>query len=211
MPHAPLHREAHRLRRTLTPWLRSQLVELQRDPRRQRLVSFALATIAALIVGLALLNLQHASDALGARTNAYLTTRELRPGDTITATAIRRAEHPTAFLPPTALPDSPIGKSVRQHVMPGELLTSTNVHISSDDHVPRGWRVVAITARSTLPPLEAGSRADVIARAEVVVTGAIVVSVSDAGRSAMIAIPAEFAAIVATEAALGEATLAASG
>jgi hypothetical protein len=63
--------------------------------------------------------------------------------------------------------------------------------------------------RAALPPLEAGARVDVIARAEILVTGAVVVSVGEGGRSAMIAVPAESAAVVATEAALGEATLAA--
>ena len=205
MPHAPLRNAATLLRATTT----RQRIALQSDPRRQRIVTVALAAIAALVYLLATLNLQHARDALGTQSTVFVATLELRPGDTITAASLRSAHLPTVALAPTALTESPLGKTVRQHVMPGETLTSTNVHASHDTHVPQGWRVVAITVRAALPPLDAGARVDVIARAEILVTGAIVVSVGEGGRSAMIAVPADTAAIVATEAALGEATLAA--
>jgi len=208
---ALLHRAAHHLRHTVAPWLRNQLVLLQRDTKRQRIASVACATVAASTFGLALVNVHRTNTALGTRVVTYVAARELRPGDTITDHGITRVEQPSAFLPPTALADSPIGRTARQHVMPGEVLTSTNVHADGQHHVPNGWRVVAITARSTMPPLHAGARVDVIARAVVLVTDAIVVSVGDANRSAMIAVPSAFAAVVATEAALGEATLAASG
>lgn len=205
MPHAPLRNAATLLRATA----HRQRLALQSDPRRQRILTIACAAVAALLYLVATLNLQHARDALGAQSTVFVATHELRPGDTITAASLRSAHLPTVALAPTALTESPLGKTVRQHVMPGETLTSTNVHAAHDTHVPQGWRVVAITVRATLPPLEAGARVDVIARAEVLVTGAIVVSVGEGGRSAMIAVPAETAAVVATEAALGEATLAA--
>lgn len=188
---------------------RRQRMALQCNPRRQRILTIGCAAVAALVYLHATLTLQHARDALGEHTVVFVATHELRPGDTITASSLRNAHLPTIALAPTTLTDSPVGLTVRQHVMPGEALTSTNVHTSNDTHVPRGWRVVAITVRAALPPLEAGARVDVIARAEVLVTGAIVVSVGEASRSAMIAVPADMAAIVATEAALGEATLAA--
>jgi flagella basal body P-ring formation protein FlgA len=208
---APLQRAAHFLRYTVLPWLRRQLLELQRDTRRQRIASAALATLAALAFLLVLLDLRATTDALGARATVYVAVGELRPGDTITAARVRAVEQPSSFLPPTALDTSPVGSTARQHIAPGEHLTSTNVHAQADDHVPAGWRVVAVTARAALPPLAAGAYVDVIARAEVLVSGAVVVSVHDDGRSAMVAVPASTAAVVATEAALGEATLAASG
>ncbi len=205
MLHAPLRNAAVLLRATTT----RQRIALQCDPRRQRILTIACAAVAAFLYLLATLNLQHARDALGAHSVVFVATHELRPGDTITAASLRNAHLPTVALAPTTLTESPLGKTVRQHVMPGEVLTSTNVHASNDTHVPRGWRVVAISVRAALPPLEAGARVDVIARAEILVTGAVVVSVGEGGRSAMIAVPAESAAVVATEAALGEATLAA--
>ena len=211
MSNAPLQRAAQFLQQVLRPWLRRQLLELQRDTRRQRIASVVLATLAALAFLLVLLDLRATSDALGTRTTAYVAVGELRPGDTITAARVRAVEQPSSFLPPTALDTSPVGKTARQHVAAGEHLTSTNVHEQADDHVPAGWRVVAVTARAALPPLAAGAHVDVIARAEVLVSGAVVVSVHDDGRSAMVAVPARAAAVVATEAALGEATLAASG
>ena len=211
MSNAPLQRAAQFLQHTLRPWLRRQLLELQRDTRRQRIASVTLAAVAALAFLLVLLDLRATSAALGTRTTAYVAASELRPGDTITTAQVRVVEHPSSFLPPTALHASPVGKTARQHIAPGEHLTSTNVHEQADDHVPHGWRVVAVTARAALPPLTAGAHVDVIARAEVLVSGAVVVSVQIDGRSAMVAVPASAAAVVATEAALGEATLAASG
>jgi hypothetical protein len=193
------------------PWLRRQMLDVQRDTRRQRIVSVVLAVTAALAFLLVLNDLHRTNDALGRRTTAYVAVREVRPGDTITAAMVRGVEHPAAFLPPTALSESPAGSTARQHIAAGEHLTSTNVHSADHDHVPAGWRIVAVTARSALPPLTAGAHVDVISRAQVLVTGAVVVSVHEDGRSAMVAVPADSAAIVATEAALGEATIAASG
>ena len=209
MSNAPLHKAAHRLRHTVAPWLTRQRISLQRDTRRQRIVSIVLTVAAALVYLVAVVNLQRTNTALGARSLVYIAVNEVRPGDTLTAAMVHLAEHPRAFIPPTALTETPLGKTARQHVMPGEHFTSTNVHATSEHHVPPGWRIVAITVRAALPPLEAGAHVDVIARAEVLVAGAIVVSVGEAGRAAMIAVPAASAALVATEAALGEATLAA--
>ena len=208
---SPLRTAAHHLRFTARPWLHQQLVEIQRNTRRARFVSIAAALVASCLYFFALHDLRRSSDALGARVVVHVATREILPGDTITAAMVRGTEHPAAFLAPTVLTHAPLGKVARQQMLPGELFTTTNVHESHTNHVPHGWRVVAITARSTLPPLQAGMRVDVIARAEVLVTDAIVVSVGDAGRSAMIAVPTAHAAVVATEAALGEATLAGSG
>ena len=152
-----------------------------------------------------------------ATTNALIATRHIGAGELVTPSATAAFALPSSILAPEAISDLPTPAFAQRDINPGDLITTSNVAAQTvaASLVPVGWRTVSITPQTALPPMRPGDHVDVIANNAVLVTAAIVISITSASDSSrltlatqvVIAIPAEAAATVATAAAFGDATL----
>ncbi len=191
---------------------------LCRDNRLQRRAIALLAGVAATVFLTNVIQLQSQRNQLAANFMVLVATSDIESGDPVTTGLVRPLLVPASLVAATVLVDLPSPAYAKQSIGVGELITSVNVAEKSSgiSSVPAGWRTVAITSPTALPPMSAGDRVDVIANGVVLVANAVVVSTSGeltalGGVSlitqVVIGVPADSAPIVATAAALGDATL----
>lgn len=198
-------------------WFSTQYAKLCRDQTKQRQVVVGLALLVAIIFFVSVTRLQAQRERLMATADALIATRHIGAGELVTPSAAAAFALPSTIFAPDAISDLPQPAIAQRDINPGDLITSSNVAVRpiTASLVPEGWRTVAITPQSALPPMRAGDHVDVIANNVVLVANAIVVltkTVSAAGEimsatQVVIAIPADAAATVATAAAIGDATL----
>lgn len=176
------------------------------------------AGVAAAVFLTNVIQLQSQKNRLAANFMVLVATSDIEPGDLVTSAEVRSLLVPASLVAATVMVDLPNTAYAKQSIGVGELITSINVSEKSSNvsAVPAGWRTVAITSPTALPPMSAGDRVDVIANGVVLVANAVVVSttgeMSTSGTMAfitqvVIGVPAESAPSVATAAALGDATL----
>lgn len=166
-----------------------------------------LASVCAITFGTSLVRMNRAEDRLGVRVVVYTATRPIAPGETIDSAIIASVLVPQVGLAPSTLTVPPTSLVARQHIATGDLLNTTNVRITSSFHVPRGWRLVMVVPAVAMPNLAPGSVVDIVADAEVVAAGALVEEIIDEGRQVLVAVPADFAPLVATLTVTGEVSL----
>lgn len=191
---------------------------LSRDNRLQRRAIVLFAGVAATVFLINVNQLQSQKSRLAANFTVLVATSDIEAGDLVTTAAVRTLLVPASLVAATVMADLPNAAYAKQNIGVGELITSTNVAEKSSgiSSVPAGWRTVAITSPTALPPMSAGDRVDVIANGVVLVANAVVISttgqMSTSGSMAyitqvVIGVPADSAPSVATAAALGDATL----
>lgn len=223
---------AHRPAATkVISWLSTQYAKLCRDQTKQRQVVVALAAFAALVFFVNVTQLQSQRERLTATTNALVATRSIGAGELVSANATAAFALPSSVFSPDAISNLPQPAFAQRDISPGDLITTRNVAMqpAAVSLVPVGWRTVSITPQAALPPMNPGDHVDVIANNSVLVTDAIVVSITAANyptgnatigggttngareitlaSQVVIAVPADAAATVATAAAFGDATL----
>lgn len=192
--------------------------KLCRDHRQQRRVIALCAGVAAVVFFVNIIQLQSQKHRLAANFTVFVATTDIAPGDPVTTAVVRPLLVPASLVAVTVIIDLPNTAYAQQNIGVGELITSINVADKSSNIsiVPAGWRTVAITSPTALPPMSAGDHVDVIANGVVLVANAVVVST--AGELSppdsvvfithvVIGVPADSAPSVATAAALGDATL----
>lgn len=168
-----------------------------------------LLAVAPYVTGL--LSVQSARRSLGETRPVWSVVREVGSGQSIDRSDLVRRDVPLRYLPPRPLIDLPESLVATRTLVAGEILTrdATGDGRPTSVAAPVGWRLVALSPRAPLPPIAAGDRVDVVADARVLAEGALVVSVVDGG--AVVAVPPEQSAVVATAAATGSATLTVAG
>jgi hypothetical protein len=205
-------REAiHEAIRATREVLRRQALAVGRDPRRARALVACLAMLAVAPYVTGLVSLQSARRSFGETHTVWSVTRDVDSGESIVRADLATRDIPLRYLPPRPLVELPESLVATRALTAGEVLTrdSTGDGRPTTVVAPVGWRLVAVSPRAPLPPLAAGDRVDVIADARVLAEGALVVSVVDGG--AVVAVPPEQSALVATAAANGTATLTVAG
>lgn len=191
---------------------------LCRDHRLQRWAITSCAAIAAAVFLVNVIQLQSQKNRLAANFTVFVATANMATGDPVSTAEVRPLLVPASLLAASVITDLPDTAFARQSIGVGEIITSINVgdKSSSITAVPTGWRTVAITSPTALPPMAVGDHVDVIANGVVLVANAVVVSTSGEKSNTgemvfitqvVIGVPAEFAPGVATAAALGDATL----
>lgn len=192
--------------------------KLCRDHRLRRRAIALCAGVAAVVFFVNVIQLQSQKQKLAANISVLVATRDIASGDPVTNSAVQQLLVPAALVAATVITDLPITAYAQQSIGIGELITTINVadEPSSLSIVPAGWRTIAITSSTALPPMSAGDHVDVIANGLVLVANAVVVSTSGelSPPSSMvfithvvIGVPADSAPSVATAAELGDATL----
>lgn len=202
----------------LNAWRHVSYSKLCRDHGQQRRVIAICTGVAAVIFFVNIVQLQSQKQQLAARFTVFVATNDIESGDRVFTTMIRPLQVPASLVTATVVLDFPSMAYARQDIGIGEVITSVNVadRPVNNSVVPVGWRTIAITSPTALPPMSAGDRADVIANGVVLAANAIVVSTTSVSSApngpafitqVVIGVPAEAAPSVATAAALGDATL----
>ena len=192
--------------------------KLCRDNRWQRRVIALCAGFASVVFLISIIQLQSQRQRLAANFTTFVATRDIASGEPVTSDLVRSIRVPASLVPATTVTDLGQTSYAKQNIGAGELLTSTNIadDLSNIAHVPVGWRTIAISSPTPLPPMSPGDHVDVIANGVVLVANAMVVSTSGELSSngimvaitfVIIGVPAGSAPQVATAAALGDVTL----
>jgi hypothetical protein len=192
--------------------------KLCRDHRLQRRVIALCAGVASVVFFVNIIQLQSQKQQLAANFTVFVATSDIAAGDPVTTDMVRPLLVPASLVAASVIIDFSKIAYARQSIGVGELITSINVADKSSDIsiVPVGWRTIAITSPTALPPMSAGDHVDVIANGVVLVANAVVVSTTGELSSSsnmifithvVIGVPAESAPSVATAAALGDVTL----
>lgn len=156
-----------------------------------------LVALVALIVGLtvhrATARAAAVTDRLGTVTTVAVVERAVDPGETIEPGDITMVDRPVAHVPPGAVSDDPVGRTVRAALEPGEVLVRARLadagRTGAAALVPEGWRAVAVPWVDAALPARPGDLVDVIASFDpslverdpslVVAADAVVVDVAD--------------------------------
>lgn len=198
--------------------LRRQYSKLCRDHGLQHRVIAICAGVAAVVFFINVIQLQSQKQQIAAHYIVYVATRDIAPGELVTPSLVRQLPVPALLVAASVIVKLPAIAYAQQKIGSGEMITTINVADSPMiiSIVPAGWRTIAITPPTALPPMSAGDYVDVIANGVVLVANAVVISATGESTSltnmafttqVVIAVPADFAPIVATAAALGDATL----
>lgn len=191
--------------------IRREALAVVRETPRARAVIAGLAALAVAPYVVGLLSLRSAERSLGETRAVWSVTRAVGSGESIGRLDVASRDVPIRFLPPRPLIELPDSLVASRDLVAGEVLTHDATSDGQPTRVaaPPGWRLVAVSPRAPLPPLTAGDRVDVIADARVLAEHALVVAVTEGG--AVVAVPPEQSALVATAAAGGTATLTVAG
>jgi flagella basal body P-ring formation protein FlgA len=182
--------------------VRARLV-LARRPWIYWAVVAALATIAAVAVHGQLASIEAERDRWGTSRSVLVATRQLEPGDVITAELVAL---PVAALPAAALVEPPTDAVVRQRVAAGEVLTELDIaHAVGPAALAEPGLVVVALSDPLARNVAAGQRVKVAADGVVLADQAEVTEVID--DVIFVAVPDREAVAVAAAAQHGSATL----
>jgi Flp pilus assembly protein CpaB len=181
-------------------------VPLHRIPLVRLLVALGLGLATFLTVRSAL---AAAPDA-GPQVEVPVVARPVRAGATLAAGDVRTARLPAAALPDAEPDPSPVGRTARVDLVPGEVVLADRLGPRGlAALLPAGARALAVPRAAGTPPLEPGQRVDLLATGRVVVPAASVLAIDDSGTT--VAVPEAAAPAVAEAIAAGAVTLSLAG
>ena len=187
-----------------------ELLHVQR--RAQTVAVVSVAALVTLMVGAMFLQFQRARDAWGATAQAVIASRLLETGEMLSADNTQLVDVPVGLIADDALESVPAGATVRIGVETNTLITASMVSgVDQSIEVPEGWRIVAMAIDVTAPTLVPGDTVDVVSTDSVLASGAIVIAPATDTQGPSIAVPQDAAAVVATAAREGTASLVLAG
>jgi Flp pilus assembly protein CpaB len=181
-------------------------VPLHRIPLARLLVALGLglATFLAVRAGLA------PAAGTGPLVEVMVAARPVRAGAALGPADVRAARLPADVLPRAERAPSPVGRTARVDLVPGEVVLSSRLGPRGlAALLPAGRRALAVPRAAGTPPLEPGQRVDLLASGRVVVLAAAVLAVDDSGTT--VAVPEDSAPDVAQAIAGGAVTLSLAG
>ncbi|MEK7411544.1 MAG: hypothetical protein AAB327_09225, partial [Actinomycetota bacterium] len=154
--------------------------KLCRNRSRQRQLIAISAGVAAVVFLITIVQLQSQRQKLAAHFTVLVATGDITTGEQVTADVVRTLLVPASLVTSTIIVDLPGSAYAIQNIGAGELITSINVADRSmaTSVVPIGWRTIAITSPTALPPMSPGDHVDVIANGMILAANAVVVSTS---------------------------------
>ncbi len=202
----------------LNTLLAARYLRLCRNHGQQRRVIAICTGVAAMVFFVNIVQLQSQKQQLAANFTVLVATSDIASGQRVTTAEVRPLLVPASLVSASVIVDLPGTAYAQQNIGVGEVITSINVtdQAVNISVVPAGWRTIAITSPTALPPMSAGDHVDVIANGVVLVTNAVVVAAAGElsppnnmtyTTHVVIGVPADAAPSVATAAALGDATL----
>lgn len=184
---------------------------LQRERRAQFFALVGSCLLVACIITYALQSARHHQRRWASNSFVLVASSAIAANETLTNNNTRRVELPLAVVADDALRTIPSGARLRIAMRAATPITASMVTIDGARiDIPDGWRGVALPADLIAPHVVSGDRVDVIAADQVIAPNALVIEVSPS-QGITIAVPAESAAIVATAARTGDASIVLAG
>lgn len=199
---------ARRASETLGQTLNKLAGSLQTVRRAQTLAVLACSGLASLVLLSTFASARGARDKWDLTTRVVVTSRWVGAGEPLGAHNTRSIEIPSALLADDALAAVPAGASLRVDLAPNTALSDSMIVAAAGTvAVPDDWRVVAMGVDVTAPVLVPGDRVDVVSADKVLAAGAIVTVAATDAQGPAVAVPRDVAAVVATAARDGLASL----
>jgi Flp pilus assembly protein CpaB len=197
-----------RAARTQFTSLLNALIRALQIQRRAQL--FAVLIVSA-VIGFFVARTVHATRATqhqwASHVSVVVASRDIAAGEELSHANTSILDVPLAIQPLDALTTIPEHSRTRI-ALPARTALSTSLIIRDNARIqiPPGWRGVAMPTDLVAPTVIAGNHVDVVSADTIIAAGALVIEVSPSN-GITIAVPAEYAAIVATASRAGDASL----
>lgn len=187
-------------------------LQLHTTRRAQTIAVATVVAFAAVMLVTAMSGARNARQAWGATARVVVATRVLEPGETLNGDNTKVVDAPVGLVADDALNDVPAGATVRIGLDINSMITASMTSGGEKTvGVPDGWRVVAMAPDVAAPELSPGDIVDVVSTDSVLASGAIVITAATNSQGPSIAVPQEVAAVVATAAREGTASVVLAG
>jgi hypothetical protein len=194
-------RSAHEQLRALTTRRASLLLTSR---RAQTFSVLGISAVCAALVMVAMLSATRAREQWAQSQEVVVATVDLTPGEVLSTDNTRRVSLPHAIVSTDALKELPDNATVRLAVRAHTVLTTSLITTLNEvATIPAGWRIVALPASLSTPPLVIGDAIEIVGGTSVIATSALVASVDPL----TVAVPADVSATVAAAARLGEISI----
>jgi hypothetical protein len=194
-------RSAHEQLRALTTRRASLLLTSRRV---QTFSVLGISAVCAALVMVAMLSATRAREQWAQSQEVVVATVDLTPGEMLNTDNTRRVSLPHAIVSTDALKELPDNATVRLAVRAHTVLTTSLITTLNEvATIPAGWRIVALPASLSTPPLVIGDAIEIVGGTSVIATSALVASVDPL----TVAVPADVSATVAAAARLGEISI----
>jgi len=180
--------------------------QLRLNRQWQRALSACCAAVVALIMISQVLSQQKAMKSWTTHHDVLVATSDISPGETLTADNTSRISAPQALTPRDALVSLESGDIASSLIVEGQVISRLHVGATTS-LTPEGWKTVALPDEVMLPLSIVGAKVDVVVEARVVVSNAVLISISTDSQNATIAVPEQYAPGVAIAAQRGSLTL----
>lgn len=178
-------------------------VTLARHPSIYWLVVALLCAVMVTSVLSVLNRAEAARRSWGDSRTAWVASRDIAPGESVSATA---TDLPMAMIPVDALADPPDDAVATQHIGIGEIVTGVDVGSGPFTLVPDGWQAIAIVTDPATLPAEPGDHVAVYAAGSLIAPDGVVIDIDDT--SVVVAVPGDVVAAVSVAALDQRAVLA---
>jgi Flp pilus assembly protein CpaB len=180
---------------------------LQIQRRAQLIAVVVVSVIIGFLVARTVHSTRTSQHQWASKISILVTTNNVAAGESLTNANTHRVALPLAIQPPDALTEIPTNARMRLALSARTALTASMIiRDNARIQIPSGWRGVAMPTDLVAPTVIAGDHVDVVTADTVIAAGALVIEVSPTN-GITIAVPAEFAAVVATASRNGDASL----
>jgi Flp pilus assembly protein CpaB len=184
------------------------LIRALQIQRRAQLIAILVVSV---VIGFLVARTVHATRTTqhqwASQVSVLVTSSNVAAGESLTNANTHRIALPLAIQPPDALTEIPTNARMRLALSSRTALTASMIiRDNARSQIPTGWRGVAMPTDLVAPTVIAGDHVDVVTADTVIAAGALVIEVSPTN-GITIAVPAEFAAVVATASRNGDASL----
>jgi Flp pilus assembly protein CpaB len=184
------------------------LIRALQIQRRAQLIAILVVSV---VIGFLVARTVHATRTTqhqwASQVSVLVTSSNVAAGESLTNANTHRSALPLAIQPPDALTEIPTNARMRLALSARTALTASMIiRDNARIQIPTGWRGVAMPTDLVAPTVIAGDHVDVVTADTVIAAGALVIEVSPTN-GITIAVPAEFAAVVATASRNGDASL----
>jgi Flp pilus assembly protein CpaB len=180
---------------------------LQIQRRAQLIAILVVSVVIGFLVARTVHSTRTSQHQWASKISILVTTHNVAAGESLTNANTHRVALPLAIQPPDALREIPTNARMRLALSARTALTASMIiRDNARIQIPTGWRGVAMPTDLVAPTVIAGDHVDVVTADTVIAAGALVIEVSPTN-GITIAVPAEFAAVVATASRNGDASL----
>jgi Flp pilus assembly protein CpaB len=180
---------------------------LQIQRRAQLIAVLVVSVVIGFFVARTVQSTRASQHQWASQVSVLVTSSNVAAGESLTNANTHRIALPLAIQPPDALREIPTNARMRLALSSRTALTASMIiRDNARIQIPSGWRGVAMPTDLVAPTVIAGDHVDVVTADTVIAAGALVIEVSPTN-GITIAVPAEFAAVVATASRNGDASL----